>query len=99
MLQNLNITFINLIQVAAMFSAYQLGRMQATDKKAWPRGNFWEGGWEAWRIAYFVTIGLALALSILYPMLRSTGLLGRGMYGGGGGMYGAGGGMYGAGMF
>lgn len=90
----LAISFIAFVQIIGMFSAYQLGRQTATPKAQWPKGGIMEGGWQAWRLPYFIILGLALALTVVLPILRSSGLFsgwggmyGRGGMGGMGGMY------------
>lgn len=92
LLQGMSISIVGIIQAGAMFSAYSLGRMGEIPKDKWPKGSFFQGGWESWRIVYFVLLGLGVALTVLYPMISNSGLLGgMGMGGGYGGAYGGGG--------
>lgn len=98
-MQGLAISFVALIQLLALVSAYQLGRQTATPVAKWPTGGILQFGWQAWRLPYWVIVGLAVALTVVLPLLKAAGLFtGFGSQysssgGGGGGMYG-GGSMY-----
>lgn len=75
----LAITFVGILQVAAAFAAYQLGRMQATPKSKWEKGTFLEGGWAAWRTPYIIILALGVAVTVFLPILNATGF-GRGFF-------------------
>lgn len=100
MLQNVYITLTSLLHLLAILAGYQLGRQAELPQAKWPQGGILKFGWKAWRIPLFVIIGVSVFVSVILPILRSTGFTFGGMFGGyGGGGYGGGGygGGYGGG--
>lgn len=95
---NLYVTFSSLLIVAAIVSAYQMGRMVERPKNRWPKGGILQFGWGAWKIPLIVIIALTVLVTVLWPIVRVSGLTrafsrpgyGR-SYGGGGASYGGGG--------
>lgn len=103
----LAITFTGMLQVGAILAGYQLGRMAERPESKWPAGSLAQFGWKAWKTPLMVVVGLAVAITVLLPIMRSSmwgqrmlAGFGMGGYGGGGGGgYQAGGfGMGGMGM-
>lgn len=70
MQQGLAITFVGLLQIMAMISAFFLGKQTERPEKQWPTGSLLKGGWKAWRIPLMVIIGVALLFTVVLPLLN-----------------------------
>lgn len=91
-MESLAITFVGLIQILAIWAAFQLGRQQERPESKWPTGSMLAGGWKAWRLPYIIIVATAAFTTIFIPILAG-GTLGN-MFGGlfeGGGGYSRGG--------
>lgn len=89
-MEGLTVTFVGIIQVVALYAAYQLGRQSEVPESKWPKGSFMSGGWKARRIPYFILVGTAAFMTLFLPILANGGLgnifggLGMGSFFGGG---------------
>lgn len=99
-MEGLAVTFVGIIQVAALYAAYQLGRQSEVPESKWPKGSLLGGGWKARRIPYMILVGTAVFMTLFLPILAGGGLgnifsgLSLGGIGGGGGRRYARGGGY-----
>lgn len=83
-----------IIQLLALFAAFQLGKTFERPQNKWPKGGLMQGGWKAMRPYLFGTVAVAALLNA-FPLVTGgggLGALGGGGYGGGG--YGGGYGAY-----
>lgn len=87
----LSISFVGLLQVAAVAAAFQLGRMFATPKAKWEKGSLLQGGWAAWKVPLIVIVAVTTFMTIFLPLLTGPRGLLSGLGGRGGGFFGFGG--------
>ncbi len=65
----LAISFVGLLQVAAVAAAFQLGRMFATPKNKWEKGSLLQGGWAAWKVPLIVIVAVTTFMTVFLPLL------------------------------
>ncbi len=108
MVEGFAVTFIGILQLLGIVSAFMLGRQTERPKDKWPKGSLVQGGWKAWRLPLIIIVAIAAGATIFLPILAEVGignLLGFGFGGGqgrgrggsrysGGSRYGGGGVVY-----